>query len=48
MSSSGYFASVIFASAEGLFDPKVAKDGDFFPLDREHGVYQKYSGLTAI
>jgi len=48
MSNSGYFAPVILANSEDPFDPDARSNGNFLPLYRGHGMFPKYSGLSAL
>lgn len=48
MSKSGYFAPVIFANAQDPFDPDAKVNGNFLPLYRGHGMYPKFTGLSAL
>jgi len=48
LSSSGYFASVVFANSDDPFDPDAINNGNYLPLYRGHGVFPKYSGLEDL
>ena len=41
----GHFACVAIASADDPFDPHAAKNGNFMPLYRGHGMHIRYEGL---
>lgn len=48
ISKSGYFAPVIFANSQDPFDPNAKSTGNFLPLYRGHGMYPKFTGLSAL
>jgi hypothetical protein len=46
-STAGHFASVAIASADDVFDPTAAQNGNFSPILRGHGFVIGYQGLVA-
>lgn len=48
VSKSGYFAAVIFANSQDPFDANAKSNRNFLPLYRGHGMYPKFTGLSAI
>ena len=48
MSRSGFFASVVMASADDPLDPNANENGHVMPLYRGHGLYPEFEGLRPL